>query len=145
METLLCNCASLRGATRALSSAYDEALRPSGLRVSQFSILVKVASSGEISMGELAELIAMDRTTLARNLKPLERENYLRIAVGDDRRERIVSVTASGRKVMEKALPLWRAVQTRFEQKVGKREARQILALTKSLVAIGRELSAEQE
>ncbi len=96
-------------------------------------------------MGELAELIAMDRTTLARNLKPLERENYLRIAVGDDRRERIVSVTASGRKVMEKALPLWRAVQTRFEQKVGKREARQILALTKSLVAIGRELSAEQE
>lgn len=94
-------------------------------------------------MGDLADRIAMDRTTLARNLKPLERDKYIVVAVGEDRRERIVSVTASGRKTLEGAIPLWRAVQTRFEGKVGKREARRIFELTQSLIAVGRELSDE--
>ncbi|WP_028219610.1 MarR family winged helix-turn-helix transcriptional regulator [Paraburkholderia oxyphila] len=143
MELKHCNCASLRGATRAVSLAYDEALRPSGLRVTQFSILAKVASAQEVSMGELADQIAMDRTTLARNLKPLERDKLIQVVVGEDRRERIVSVTATGRKTLERAIPLWRAVQTRFEEKVGKREAKRILELTQSLILVGRELSAE--
>ncbi|MFD1559402.1 MarR family winged helix-turn-helix transcriptional regulator [Paraburkholderia silviterrae] len=138
-----CNCASLRGATRAVSLAYDDALRPSGLRVTQFSILANVASAKEVSMGELADQIAMDRTTLARNLKPLERDKFIQVVVGEDRRERIVSVTANGRKTLERAIPLWRAVQTRFEEKVGKREAKRILELTQSLIRVGRELSAE--
>jgi DNA-binding MarR family transcriptional regulator len=143
VEILHCNCAALRGATRALSLAYDEALRPSGLRVTQFSILASVASAGEISMGELADRMAMDRTTLARNLKPLERDKFIQVVVGEDRRERIVSITASGRKTLERAQPLWRAVQTRFEEKVGKREAKRILELSNSLIEVGREISAE--
>ncbi|QBR01378.1 MarR family winged helix-turn-helix transcriptional regulator [Paraburkholderia pallida] len=143
MELKHCNCASLRGATRAVSLAYDDALRPSGLRVTQFSILANVASAKEVSMGELADQIAMDRTTLARNLKPLERDKLIQVVVGEDRRERIVSVTATGRKTLERAIPLWRAVQTRFEEKVGKREAKRILELTQSLIRVGRELSAE--
>ncbi|TDG19343.1 MarR family transcriptional regulator [Paraburkholderia silviterrae] len=143
MELMHCNCASLRGATRAVSLAYDDALRPSGLRVTQFSILANVASAKEVSMGELADQIAMDRTTLARNLKPLERDKFIQVVVGEDRRERIVSVTANGRKTLERAIPLWRAVQTRFEEKVGKREAKRILELTQSLIRVGRELSAE--
>lgn len=94
-------------------------------------------------MGELADRIVMDLTTLARNLKPLEREQFIQVALGDDRRERIVNVTTSGRKVLGRAMPLWRSVQTRFEAKVGKREARKIRELTHSLVLVGRELSAE--
>jgi DNA-binding MarR family transcriptional regulator len=138
-----CNCSSLRGAARAVSAAYDEALRPSGLRTTQFSILDKVAVLGEVSMGDLADLLAMDRSTLGRNLKPLEREKFLKISVGEDRRARIIATTASGRKRLEMAYPLWKAVQARFERKVGKREAKKILELTRSLVLVGHFLSAE--
>jgi DNA-binding MarR family transcriptional regulator len=143
MELLQCNCSSLRSATRALSLAYDEVLRPSGLRMTQFSILARASAVGEMPLSELADLMAMDRTTLGRNLQPLEREDLIQINVGADRRERLVSITANGRKTLLRAMPLWEDVHRRFEQKVGKREAKALRDMMKSLVNVGRELSAE--
>ena len=72
MTLLQCNCSTLRSATRVLTQAYDEVLRPSGLRTTQFSILARLAGVGPVPLSELAELLAMDRTTLARNLRPLD-------------------------------------------------------------------------
>jgi len=145
MELLQCNCSFLRSATRALSLAYDEVLRPSGLRMTQFSMLSRASAVGEMSLSELADLMAMDRTTLGRNLQPLEREGLVQINVGEDRRERLVSVTPAGRKVLARALPLWESVHQRFEQKLGKREAKELRDTLKRIVNVGRELSAENE
>ena len=140
---LQCNCSFLRSATRALTQAYDEVLRPSGLRMTQFSMLSRASAVGEISVSELADLMAMDRTTLGRNLRPLERDGLVRVDVGSDRRERLVTVTSAGAKVLAAALPLWEEVHRRFEGKVGKREAKELRMTLKHLVSIGRELSEE--
>lgn len=143
MELLQCNCSFLRSATRALSQAYDEVLRPSGLRMTQFSMLSRAAAVGEMPVGELADLMAMDRTTLGRNLQPLEREGLVEVNVGVDRRERLVVVTPAGRKLLAEAMPLWESVHRRFEQKFGKREAKALRESLKRIVGVGRELSAE--
>ncbi len=143
MELLQCNCSSLRSATRALSLAYDEVLRPSGLRMTQFSILSRAAALGELPLSDLAELMAMDRTTLARNLQPLERDNLLQIRVGTDRRERLISITTTGRKALSRAMPLWESIHNRFEAKVGKSESKALRDMMKVLVNVSRELSAE--
>lgn len=110
MEMLQCNCSFLRSATRALSQAYEEVLRPSGLRITQFSMLARASAVGKMSLSELADLMAMDRTTLGRNLQPLEREGLVQINVGEDKRERLGSVTPDGRKLLARALPLWKGV-----------------------------------
>ncbi|CAB3724248.1 hypothetical protein R8871_05149 [Paraburkholderia graminis C4D1M] len=143
MELLQCNCSFLRSATRALTQAYDEVLRPSGLRMTQFSMLARASAVGEISLSELADLMAMDRTTLGRNLRPLEREGLVQVDIGEDRRERLVTVTPAGAKALASALPLWEQVHQRFERKVGKREAKELRFALKRLVSVGRELSAE--
>ena len=143
MELLQCNCSSLRSATRALTLAYDEVLRPSGLRMTQFSILSRAAALGELPLSDLAELMAMDRTTLARNLQPLERDDLLQIRVGTDRRERLISITTTGRKTLSRAMPLWESVHKRFEAKVGKSESKALRDMMKVLVNVGRELSEE--
>jgi DNA-binding MarR family transcriptional regulator len=145
MELLQCNCSFLRSATRALSQAYDEVLRPSGLRITQFSMLARASAVGEMSLSELAGLMAMDRTTLGRNLQPLEREGLVQINVGEDKRERLVSVTPEGRKLLARALPLWESVHLRFEQKLGKRESNELRHTLKRIVNVGRELSGENE
>jgi DNA-binding MarR family transcriptional regulator len=143
MELLQCNCSSLRSATRVLTQAYDEVLRPSGLRMTQFSILARAAAVGELTLSELAEMLAMDRTTLGRNLQPLERDDLVQIRVGVDRRERLISLTPAGRKALMRAKPFWDQAHRRFEEKVGKREAKVLRDMMKSVVSVGRELSAE--
>jgi DNA-binding MarR family transcriptional regulator len=143
MELPQCNCSSLRSATRALSLAFDDALRPSGLRVTQFAILSGLAVIGELPLSELADLMVMDRTTLGRNLKPLQRDELVEINVGADRRERLVSITPTGLKTFKRAMPLWEEIQRRFEKKVGKREAKELRDKMVSLVNVGRELAAE--
>jgi DNA-binding MarR family transcriptional regulator len=111
--------------------------------MTQFSMLSRASAVGEMSLSDLADLMAMDRTTLGRNLQPLEREGLVQINVGGDRRERLVSVTPAGRKVLARALPLWENVHQRFEQKIGKREAKYLRDTLKRIVNVGRELSAE--
>ncbi len=114
-----CACFNLRRATRMVTQLYDEALKPAGIRATQFMVLVGTGSAGPISVNQLADRIVMDRTTLTRNLKPLDREGLIAVRPGDDLRVREVSLTAKGRKTLDRAYPLWERVQARLRQKIG--------------------------
>jgi DNA-binding MarR family transcriptional regulator len=106
-----CACANLRKAARALTQLFDEALAPSGLRVTQFTLLVTSRLMGESTINELAEGMAMDRTTLSRNLKPLLRSGLLEVRPGEDGRTRLVRLTPAGERALEEAYPLWHGAQ----------------------------------
>jgi len=117
-----CTCLRLRGAARSLTRSYDAELRAAGLKLSQLSILVAVAMFGEdgASMKRLAEVIAMDRTTLTRNLQPLAKAAWIRIAAApNDARSRTVSLTRAGAEVLEQAFPLWKRAQTAARKALG--------------------------
>lgn len=115
-----CSCFRLRRAARRLSQAYDQALRPAGLRGTQYSLLSHVLQADGLSVTELAERMAMERTTLTRNLRPLQKAGLLRIEAGPDRRSRAVRITAQGRKAFEAAQPLWRAAERNFRRQMGR-------------------------
>src|SRR5262245_33514568 len=109
-----CSCNRARQAARTLTKLYDEALRPADVQLSQLTLLVAVAQFGEhgASMGALAEALVMDRTTLTRNLRPLESAGLLRVArAPGDERLRIVFLTRAGERKIEEAFPLWERAQ----------------------------------
>ncbi len=114
-----CACLNLRRASRMVTQLYDEALKPAGVRATQFPVLATIGSAGPISVNRLADRIVMDRTTLTRNLKPLERDGLIAVRPGDDLRVREVSLTAKGRKTLDRAYPLWERVQARLREKIG--------------------------
>ncbi|MFD1233004.1 MarR family winged helix-turn-helix transcriptional regulator [Pseudonocardia benzenivorans] len=119
-----CNSFAARRAARYLSASYDRALAPAGLRTTQFTILHKLAVAGRASISGLADTIAMDRTTLATNLKPLERDGLLTVRPDEhDRRTRLVEITEAGLRTLEHALPLWQEAQDTFEAAFGASEA----------------------
>jgi DNA-binding MarR family transcriptional regulator len=110
-----CACMTLRRAARAVTAAYDAALAPSGLRITQFSILRKLARFGPLPVTRLAAEAALDRSTMGRNLNPLERRGLVRIEVGNvDQREHVAHLTAAGASAIETALPYWRKAQQRI-------------------------------
>lgn len=117
--TAMCTSFNLRKAARTVTQFYDDALRETGLKSTQFSLLTAAASAGRMPVTRLADEVAMDRTTLTRNLKPLETGGYIRIEAGDDKRVRNVEVTPEGDQVIAKALPLWRKAQTHMIDKLG--------------------------
>ena len=122
-----CHCMALRRAARRVSQRYDEALAPAGLRVAQFSILATVSARDGWSVNDLAEKLELDRTTMGKNLRPLEREGFLTLAVdAEDRRGRRISLTPEGRRRLEAASVLWAEAQRRFEEANGKRAAREL-------------------
>ena len=105
-----CYCLHLQRAARATARRYDDALRPLGLTSGQFSLLMSLNRAEPPTMGEVASLLAMDRTTLTANLKPLQRRGLLDIQVDPaDRRGRRLVLTESGRDLLAAALPIWRA------------------------------------
>ncbi|SPB17767.1 MarR family regulatory protein [Caballeronia novacaledonica] len=119
----LCNCLAARKASRYLTAIYDQALAPANLRATQFSILYKLARNGPLTIGELAAVMAMDRTTLSSNLKPLEREGLLGMVPGEDRRVKKVVIADAGIARYRQAFPLWQAVQDEFESQYGEKRA----------------------
>ncbi len=107
-----CICFNIRKSARVITQLYEEALRPTRLRATQFSLLVATRIMGTATINSLAKSLVMDRTTLSRNIKPLEKQGFIRIIPGkEDRREREVTLTLAGQKVLSEALPLWKAVQ----------------------------------
>ena len=134
-----CNCSALRRASRRLSQMYDAALAPAGLRSTQFSVLVELDSRRDEppTIGELAEALVMDTSTIGQNLRPLEREGLLTLQPSvADRRRRCVALTKKGAARLAAALPLWQDAQGRFERKFGKRAAAELRG---ALSAIARE------
>ncbi len=114
-----CTCANLRQATRAVTQLFDEALRPTGLRATQFTLLIAIARLGAITMTDLASTMVMDRTTLSRNIKPLVDRGLVDATPGLDRRSRVVALAPDGDALIARALPLWERAQTRMVQTLG--------------------------
>jgi DNA-binding MarR family transcriptional regulator len=135
---------SVRQASRLLSRIYDGALRPLGIQESQLSVLVAIANFGDnaATIGRLAEVLVMDRTTLTRNLQPLEKAGYLRVVrAPDDARAHVIFLTRAGERVIESAFPLWEAAQKRIRRALG---AERFDALHSQLVEVI-DLAAELE
>jgi len=112
-----CLCFHVQRAARALARRFDEVLRPLGLTNGQFSLLMFLHGAGEPTIGNISALLAMDRTTLTANLKPLERRGLVKVAADKkDRRCRRLKLTAAGRALLTRAAPLWTRSHARIEQ-----------------------------
>jgi DNA-binding MarR family transcriptional regulator len=119
-----CNGTALRKATRRVSQLYDAVLAPCGLRSTQRSILIHVARAGTPAMGDLATALVLDRSALAHNLKPLERDGLVKIIVDrNDKRSRLVKLTARGEEKLSESMGLWKKAQHCFETAFGSEEA----------------------
>jgi DNA-binding MarR family transcriptional regulator len=130
-----CACFNLRKANRAVTQYYDETLAPSGLRITQFSLLAVIRLLGTASITQLADAAVMDRTTLARNLDLLRREKLVRIRPGSDGRVREVSLTRSARARLEAALPLWERAQAQFAERLGAERMERMLGDLSAAIA----------
>jgi len=117
---LPCACANLRRAARVVTRYYDSILRPSGLHVSQFTLLQALNEASELSQKQLAELLEIDSTTLTRTLAPLRKKGWLRSEAGADKRELRLSLTAAGMREYKRALPYWQRAQKGLEKALGK-------------------------
>ena len=102
-----------------VTQAYDAALRPAGLRATQFAMLSVLAKRGQIRQSEFADILGMDGSTLTRNLQPLLKNEWIQIDREEDQRVRLISITKPGRQVLDQAVPLWRQVQSRFVMGLG--------------------------
>jgi DNA-binding MarR family transcriptional regulator len=112
-----CLCLHVQRAARALARHFDEALRPVGLTQGQFSLLTSLNRAEPPTMGSVADLLALDRTTLTANLKPLERRGLVKVAVdAHDRRSRRLILTAAGREALAAAAPIWKRTHARVER-----------------------------
>lgn len=132
-----CNCLAARQASRFLTAVYDQALAPVELRITQFSILHKLVDLGALVMGDLAARMAMDRTTLSANLKPLQRDGLIEMRAGKDRRVREVLVTKDGIARYKNALPLWWTVQKKFEDSYGNTPAAELRDAMRAVLRTG--------
>ncbi|HYD06348.1 MAG TPA: MarR family winged helix-turn-helix transcriptional regulator [Reyranella sp.] len=114
-----CLCFAAQRAARALARRFDEALRPVGLTSGQFSLLMSLSRPQPPTVGAVAALLGMDRTTLTANLKPLEREGLVESAVDPaDRRGRLLMLTASGKKRLKAALPIWKRTHREVDERL---------------------------
>src|SRR5436190_14772972 len=115
-----CACSNVRKAARAVTQLFDEVLQPTGLRSTQFTLLVAVARLREAPVTQLSGALVMDRTTLARNLKPSVRLGLLTVEAGTDRRKHLAKLTEDGRQALASALPYWEQAQHRVVTRLGR-------------------------
>jgi DNA-binding MarR family transcriptional regulator len=124
-----CNASAMKKAARRLSLVYDTALAPTGLKITQYGILSALNSRGAAlpTVSELAEELAMDRSTLGQNLRPLQRDQLVTLLTDpNDRRSRLIALTKQGIVKLNEAEKYWRLAQDRFETAVGKQEAEEL-------------------
>lgn len=110
-ETQACYCLAARKRARELTRRYEVALRPFGLRATQFSVLAALAQTGPLPLSKLADLLGLERTTLTRIASVLERDGRISVTQGDDERVRVLSITTPGKRLLASALPAWKRVQ----------------------------------
>lgn len=118
-----CNCTAIRKASRRVSQLYDSCLAPAGLKSTQYAILNEIYRRADElpTLGELAEALVMDSSTMGQNLRPLERDGLVSLVEdASDRRRRNVGLTKKGRAVVAAARPLWEQAQQRFESHFGR-------------------------
>jgi len=131
-----CACTRLRTAARLMTRAYDEALRPAGVNASQLAILTAIDVDEATSIAALSKRLAMDRTTLSRNLKPLESAGLVRLGAEGWKRSKTVHLTAQGRRLLTRAKALWDAAQTSFLERFGKSEWKRLERDLRAIAAL---------
>src|SRR5215467_1256472 len=129
LPVLPCLCANLRRATRAITQRYERATLPVKLSASQMTILQVLARTGELTQGQLAEMLAMDSTSLTRTLSIMTREGWLALRRGKDRRERWIRLSRSGKQKLREAEPLWRRAQSERRDALGAQDWNQLMQL----------------
>ena len=132
-------CASIRRASRTLTQNYDEALRPLGLRATQFTVLQALSYAGEVLQGDLGQMLAMDSTTLTRTLEILSRHGWIDKRAGADLRERRIRLTKAGQLQLEKAVPLWEKAQAGLRRKLGDGQWNTLLKFTNEITNLIKE------
>jgi DNA-binding MarR family transcriptional regulator len=137
----LCTANNLRKAMRAVSSLFDEAMRPTGLRASQFSVLIALALMEEATVSKLAASLDLDRTTMTRNLAPLERDGLVASAGGEDGRNRHLRLTDKGRTTLAAALSIWEGVQARVVKGLGEARWKGLLRDLGAAASLARSLA----
>ena len=131
-----CACGRLRRATRALTQLYDDAMQPSGLRVTQFSLLRTLQREGPKTMTALASVSLLDRTALTRNLEPLAERGLVEVISGKDARTRTVSLTCSGARAMREATPCWHRAQQAVAARVGAKKLEALIDTLQELESL---------
>ena len=132
---LPCMCANVRRASRALTQRYEAALRPIGLRATQFTLLQALSLAGEVSQGTLGEILAIDTTTLTRTLAIMEPRGWIISRPGEDRRERLLSLSNDGAAEYRRALPYWEKVQQELRARLGNKRWNELFNLTNEVTA----------
>ena len=131
-----CNCFVVRSAARHVTQLYDQFLAPVGLHVTQFSILAKLKRLGPMTINALAKEMVMDRTTLGRNVLPLERDGLIRIeASASDGRAKELHLTKAGEKRLHAGREAWERAQARFDGRFGAKRAADFRAMLRAVVA----------
>jgi DNA-binding MarR family transcriptional regulator len=128
-----CYCAVLRAASRKTTSLYDAALAPAGIGLAQYSLMRRIERAGTVSLTELARIAELDRSTVGRNVRVLERMGLVSGAAADDHRETTVALTESGVETLRRATPLWEDAQRRVEAVLGAAGATALRVLAQSL------------
>jgi DNA-binding MarR family transcriptional regulator len=133
MSTTTCHCILLRRASRKVSTYYDEALAPLGVNIGQFSLLRNIRRLEPVSLTDLAHRVELDRSTVGRNAKVLERMQLIAIGHGEDQREAVLTVTPQGYEILNKGAPLWDGVQDDIEARLGPDKTEQLRELLAAL------------
>ena len=123
-----CISFNLRRATRSVTQLFDDFMRPSGLLSTQFTLLVGIVTHGSATINRLADSLGMDRTTMSRNLRPLEKMGLIDILAGKDRRTRVVIATDQGRETLHIAYPLWKQAQSQMIEVLGSDRSDRLLS-----------------
>lgn len=135
IPALPCTCATLRRATRALTLLYDEALRPTTLRSTQFTILQVLSLVGPINQKQLGEILVMDSTSLTRALEALSRQGWIKRERGEDRRQWRFQLSPAGKAQFRRALPCWQRLQKRLQQQLGPKLWHDVMQTANQLTA----------
>lgn len=130
LPVLPCLCGNFRRTSRALTQLYENALRPFGMRATQFTVLQALARTGEVSQRKLGEILAMDSTSLTRTLAIMRRRGWIQERPGKDRRERLLRPANAGQKQLERVLPAWEKVQSRLRRRLGEQVWNSLFQLT---------------
>lgn len=131
-----CMCGSFRRTTRALTQCYENALRPAGLRATQFTILQALSLAGEVTQGELGEMLVLDSTTLTRTLHLMSARGWVAERRGKDRRERYLRLSRAGTTQFKRALPAWEKVQSGLRHQLGEQAWRNLLDITHQVTGL---------
>ena len=134
-----CACGTLRRASRLTTQIYDKFLQPSGLKITQFIMLMSVKILGPITITKLAQKLFMDRTTCTRNLKSLQEKNLINFEQSEDRRMKKFVLTDQGNEIIEQAIPLWEKAQNFLLNKVGENQMASLVKDLSRMVSIARE------